>query len=77
MFSSYSIPEWLHFGKSCPTGQLQDQQQEILNKKVKKKVNKQNKTPLDDGWMMYFYYILPCSPKQTNIKKLYTKTRRV
>jgi len=26
------------------------------------KVNKQNKTPLDDGWMMYFYYILPCSP---------------
>jgi len=39
---------------------------------LNKQTNKTDKTPLDDGWMMYFYYILPCLPplppinKQTN-----------
>ena len=58
MFSSYSIPEWLHFGKPCPTGQLQDQQQEVLNKKSKQKSKqtKQNTTWwwMDDVFLLYF-----------------------
>lgn len=48
---------------------------------LNKHTNKTNKTPLDDGWMMYFYYILPCLPpkppinKQTNNKQTTYKSR--
>lgn len=36
---------------------------------LNKHTNKTNKTPLDDGWMMYFYYILPCLPPKPPINK--------
>ena len=36
---------------------------------LNKQTNKTNKTPLDDGWMMYFYYILPCLPPLPPINK--------